>query len=180
VNFDRNPLVHKNLVLTEDDAMMLFNRAQWMVSLLARELIARDEELQLPLLERNRFESAAAIDLGLVPQKRGHRAQPFALTKAPDGETSKQVRKIPALARIAFVQRVLCSFLKPFELLFEIFGFFALRHACFPSRVPERPPHDEKYPFSIDSPVTIFRFNGALIRAYKTCLLLSDEKAFKR
>lgn len=90
VNFDRNPLVHKNLVLTEDDAMMLFNRAQGMISLMARELIARDEELQppLPLLEPQPIHSAAAIDLGLVPQKRQRRAASNALAKSPSDGAS--------------------------------------------------------------------------------------------
>lgn len=90
VNFDRNPLVHKNLVLTEDDAMMLFNRAQGMISLMARELIARDEELQppLPLLERNPFQAAAAIAAAGTPQKKARRAQPIILKSQDEGEAS--------------------------------------------------------------------------------------------
>jgi HEPN domain-containing protein len=89
VNFDRNPLVHKNLVLSEDDAMMLFNRAQGMISLMARELIARDEELQppLPLLERNPFEASAAMAAG-VPQRKVRRAQPIILKSQDEGEAS--------------------------------------------------------------------------------------------
>lgn len=53
VSFDRNPLTHKELQLAEDDAAMLFNRAQGMISLMAKELLDRADELHpnLPLAD---------------------------------------------------------------------------------------------------------------------------------
>lgn len=74
-SFDRNPLTHKELELSEDDAAMLFNRAQGMISIMARELRDRVDELQpdLPLVDA--ANSGAAADLGLLPppkeQKKG-------------------------------------------------------------------------------------------------------------
>ena len=47
--YDRNPLTHKELVLNEDDAALLFNRAQGMIFLMAKELMDRVDELQPPL-----------------------------------------------------------------------------------------------------------------------------------
>lgn len=71
VSFDRNPLTHKELQLEEDDAAMLFNRAQGMISLMARELIDRADELQpnLPLVDMTKVEgNAMAVARG--PRKR--------------------------------------------------------------------------------------------------------------
>ncbi len=64
-SFDRNPLTHKELELTEDDAAMLFNRAQGMISMMAREIIDRVDELQpgLPLVDSS---MGAPADLGLL------------------------------------------------------------------------------------------------------------------
>lgn len=45
VTFDRNPLTHRELDLKEDDAAVLFNRAQGMISVMGRELVERVEEL---------------------------------------------------------------------------------------------------------------------------------------
>jgi hypothetical protein len=79
-SFDRNPLTHKELDLTEDDAAMLFNRAQGMIALMAREIKDRAEELQppLPLLEAPPIGAfgAAAEDLGLVPTKSKKKGKP--------------------------------------------------------------------------------------------------------
>lgn len=70
VNFDRNPLTHKELDLTEDDAAILFNRAQAMISLMARELIDRTNELHpdLPFADgakpSNAMADARAVSRG--------------------------------------------------------------------------------------------------------------------
>lgn len=66
-SFDRNPLTHKELELSEDDAALLFNRAQGMISMMAREMIDRVDELQpdLPLVDA--ANSAPASDLSLLP-----------------------------------------------------------------------------------------------------------------
>ena len=48
--FDRNPLMHPNIVLDETDATILFNRAQIMITDMAREIMdRRDEANQAPL-----------------------------------------------------------------------------------------------------------------------------------
>lgn len=52
VSFDRNPLTHREMDLEEIDALLLFNRAQGMISMMVRELVKREDELspELPLL----------------------------------------------------------------------------------------------------------------------------------
>lgn len=63
VNFDRNPLMHKNITLEEIDATTMFNSALGVIVEMVKELIALDDtDLQetLPLV------GAAAVDLGLA------------------------------------------------------------------------------------------------------------------
>ncbi|MBS0269476.1 MAG: hypothetical protein JSS54_10910 [Proteobacteria bacterium] len=75
-NFDRNPLMHRRVVLNEVDATTLFNNALGVIVEMVKELIALDDaDLQeaLPL--------SAAADLGLIPEKSKRRPAPIRQTK---------------------------------------------------------------------------------------------------
>ncbi|WP_414464544.1 hypothetical protein [Hyphomicrobium sp. DY-1] len=87
-NFDRNPLMHRNVKLEEIDATTLFNSALGVIVEMVKELISLDDEdLQAPLP----LHGAAAIDLGLAsppPRRRLAAASPKQIPDISKSSTS--------------------------------------------------------------------------------------------
>ena len=83
-NFDRNPLMHRNVSLEEIDATTLFNSALGVIVEMVKELIALDDA---DLQEALPLNGAAVVDLGLAPENPKRRLAASAPMKQISDET---------------------------------------------------------------------------------------------